>query len=133
MSDIRTGMDVFNKINTPNRQFKLGIKGKPISYSNDYTCMYVGIDTTNLEDEEGNISLTKGKSVKLIPAVSVDPKRGYKVLVDINPALYEYGDVSCVRIIEGESGDQATVYIKLRKALDVTQLQYLVRLYAAGY
>lgn len=135
MSDIRVGMDIFPKVNTGNRTTKIGLEGD-FSYTKDYMGVMVGIsgalDSSNevIEDLE---QLAKGKRIVLVPAATVQPKSGFKVLVDVNPALYQYGSVNCVSIIEPELGEQPLVYITLRKKLNLEDLEYLVRLYVAGY
>ena len=123
--DIRIGMDVFPKINTGNRTTKMGLEGD-FTYTKDY----MGILAPAQPAEE---ELTKGKKVVLKPTVTVNPKSGFKILVDVNPKLYEYGSVNCVSIIEPELGEQPEVFINLRKKLDLDDLDYLVRIYVAGY
>ena len=123
--DIRIGMDVFPKINTGNRTTKMGLEGD-FTYTKDYMGILVPAQATEEE-------LTKGKKVVLKPTVTVNPKSGFKILVDVNPKLYEYGSVNCVSIIEPELGEQPEVFINLRKKLDLDDLDYLVRIYVAGY
>ena len=99
--DIRIGMDVFPKINTGNRTTKMGLEGD-FTYTKDYMGILVPAQATEEE-------LTKGKKVVLKPTVTVSPKSGFKILVDVNPKLYEYGNVNCVSIIEPELGEQPEV------------------------
>lgn len=104
--------------------------GVEIKYEKGYT--YMDIPVRELVNGEGVI-VEKGlrnQHLRVIPACSVDLKGDYKILVEPNPALAEFGAVQGMYYIQPGTGRQTPgFYITLRKDLDLSQIQYGIRMY----
>lgn len=72
----------------------------------------------------------RNQHLRVIPACSVDLKGDYKLLVEPNPALSEFGSVQGMYYIQPGTGRQTPgFYITLRKDLDLSTVSYGIRLY----
>ncbi len=125
-------MEVYLKINRGNRWQKLGLK-KPLKYDKDYSAIFVPAEGIVTKDEVVlQTTANKGKNVVIVGNQVITPRENYKAIIDVNPALYHYGQVNCVRVIDPGTGYQPQVVIKLNRNLDLNDLDYLYRLYCAG-
>lgn len=80
---------------------------------------------------DGNLleeDVIKSGSKAKILVDHVNPNR-YHVMVEANPALYEFADVQYPRILEPGDELALILYIKAHKNLDLTSLEYFVRMY----
>lgn len=102
---------------------------RDMTYSTDYLCLKVPLFEAYEMKEETLVKEAKvNQRLKLIPAVRVNP-RTYRILVDVNPKLHAYADVLHTSIVEPGSGDQPTIYARFRKPVDLTEFEYLIRMY----
>jgi len=100
-----------------------------VAYSKDYIAMLVPLGEAYNVSTEEIVSVGKANSrLKLIPKLSIAPKK-YRIQVEPNPLLYEVADVFHEKIIEPDSDSQPYIYVKFRREFDLSQLDYLVRLY----
>lgn len=72
----------------------------------------------------------RNQHLRVVPAGTVDPRGDYKILVEPNPALSEFGSVQGSYYIQPNTGRQSPgFYITLRKDLVLADIKYGVRLY----
>lgn len=104
--------------------------GEPPKYGVGYT--YVEVPVAKLVDLEGN-TLEKGlrnQHIAVIPECTVMARGDYKILVEPNRAFWQYGTVQGMYYIQPGDDTQAPgFYVILRRDLDLTGIDWAVRLY----
>jgi hypothetical protein len=99
-----------------------------MDYNRDYTSMYIPMaEAFNPSKEELVTEATANQLLRLIPACSVNLESGYKITVVPNPVLMEYALINYTPVLE--AGDQPMIIAKFHRSMDLSQLEYLVRLY----
>lgn len=106
-------------------------EGKSYRYAPDYT--YIEIPVSILYNPTDEKEVEKGlrnQHLFVTPACFVNIRGGYKVLVEPNPKLAAYGATQGMYYISSGAGEQVPgFYITLRKDLDISDVNYAVRLY----
>ncbi len=100
--------------------------GEGVAYSEDGCTMFVPI-----RQPEEPIAAQNSK-LELQPNVQFRLSSSYRLLVDVNPKLYEYGQVQFPRVIEPGEEKELKVHVKFSKECNLGQFDYLVRLYLVG-
>lgn len=109
------------------------VDGHSIRYSRDYATMYVPLYEAFLLSEEAVVTTARAKQrIKLIPACTVQPAERYRVQAVINPALNSVATISYNNIVESDEPGSLEIYAHFHRDFDLSQLDYLVRLYLVG-
>jgi len=124
----------FQKWNRGNRvSLYGGIETEPgfiLTYSGDCQALYLPLrHGINISTDEVLMEAKRGQRLQLIPAATISPKK-HKIKVVPNPALIDVANFQCPDIIESdEPGIQPVVTAKFYKDFDLTQLDWIVKLY----
>lgn len=93
---------------------------------------FLDIPVLALQKDDGT-TVEKGlrnQHLFVVPACTMDLRGDYKVLVEPNPALSEYGSVQGMYYVQPESGRRVPgFWITLRKDLDLSNISYAIRMY----
>lgn len=99
-------------------------EGVEFIYAKNY--LYIGIPLRTREEPV----LKRGQHVFLEAAGTIDNKGRQVVEVEPNPALAEFGQAQPSYRVHPESGViQLGVWFSVHKQVDISELDYLVRLY----
>ena len=82
------------------------------------------------DEEEITLTANRNSKIQIVPDVTYKLVGDSQLMIDINPELFNYGSVNCVRYIDS-SCPSPIVYVKLHKNIDITDLDYLIKLYLA--
>lgn len=109
---------------------KMG-EGKSFRYAADYTYIEIPVrELINVTDDKTGSKGLRNQHVRILPACEVNVRGNYKLLVEPNPELAAYGSVQGMYYIQPGQGEQVPgFYITLRKDLDLSDLNFAVRLY----
>lgn len=103
----------------------------PASSTSGYA--YIEVPVMELYNPTDETILEKGmrnQYLKVMPACTVNVKGFYRFEVHPNKDLYEYGMVQAPFYLEPEEGEYVpSFYIKLRKDLDIQDIEYAIRIY----
>jgi hypothetical protein len=109
------------------------VDGYEIRHSRDYSTMYVPLQEGFLLSEEQVVTQARAKQrLKLIPACTVRPGERYRVQVVVNPLLYQYATINHNQLVEHDEPVGPEIYAQFHRDFDLSQLDYLVRLYLIG-
>lgn len=101
------------------------------TYGKDYT--YVEIPILGFwhpSEEKLTDKVLRNQYVRILPACQLNVKGNFKVEVEPNPALAEYGLMQPSYYLHPESGvQQPGIFFQARKDLDAKDLSFAIRLY----
>jgi hypothetical protein len=114
----------------------MGLKnddGNPIRYGKDYSYIEIGVrEVYNPSEEKVVTKVLRNQHVKIIPACKVNVKGGYKILVKTNPLLQEVANCPALFVLDSDCQEEVAFYASFRKDMDISQLEWAVRLYMVG-
>jgi hypothetical protein len=104
------------------------------SYAKDYTYIEIPVlGFWNQAEEKLVDKVLRNQYVRVIPACSIDCRGSYKIQVEPNPAIAEYGLAQGTYYVSPDSGKQTPgFYFHARKDLEIADLPFAVRLYMRG-
>ena len=84
----------------------------------------------NPSEEEVLKKGLRNQHLKVLPACKLQVRGSYRVLVEPNPALSEFGTAQAMYFIPPGTGDVTpSFYVSLRKDLDLKDIEWAIRLY----
>lgn len=105
------------------------LEGQAFKYAPDYTYLEIPI-LGFMKDGGVESKVLRNQYVKVVPACLLDPRGLYKIQVEPNPALAEYGTIQPGYYIQpGTGGQMPGFYFQARKDTDVQDVKYAIRLY----
>ena len=102
--------------------------GVSTRFSFDYLCLFVPLRTVVDLEGESNPN-KKTRKVEIQPACTLNVKDKGRVLAVLNPKFHEFGVFPSMLLIETKTNEQPTFRGILNKELDLSQIEYGVRLY----
>lgn len=109
------------------------LHGHAYKYAPDYT--YLEIPVLGFQNKDGEVEdkALRNQYVRVVPACLLDVKGLYKVQVEPNPALAEFGLFQPTYYLHpGSGGVSPGFYFHARKDTDTRDLPFAVRLYLRG-
>lgn len=103
-------------------------EGHVYKFSKDYTYIEIPLLEARNGGEKVKDKALRNQHIELVPACRVKLHGSYKLLVKTNPDLQAIGNAPTVFMVEEEIG-HPSFYITLRKDLDLSKLEWAVRLY----
>ena len=105
-------------------------EGVPYKYAVDYSYVEIPLGTIyNPSTEEVLNKASRNQHLLLKPACSLRLDGNHKIIVKTNPLLQEFATVPAVLLLDPKSGEQPHFYASFRKDMDLSDLDWLVRLY----
>lgn len=104
------------------------------NWAPDYTYIQVPLkEVYNPSDEKIVTKAMRNQQLKLIPACTINVRSRYKAMVKTNPKLQEVATCPTLYLIDGgDSREEISFYATFRKDYDLSELEWIVRVYLIG-